>query len=167
MALVAPIYFVAAKIGLSLAFAKVSVSAVWPSTGVATAALLCFGYRATPGVLIGALLGNYLLTDVPLIPSTTIAIVNTLEAVTAAYLLRQFTESPFESGYDLIRQIRALPSDLSKIPAVALTAFASEKDRQLALSAGFQMHLAKPVEPAALVETIGQVAFGRGQVNNR
>jgi len=105
MALVAAIYFVAAKIGLSLAFANVSVSPVWPPTGVAIAALLCFGYRATPGVLIGALLGNYLLTDVPVIPSTTIAIGNALEAVTALYLLRQFTEvrNPFNRAFDVLK----------------------------------------------------------------
>ena len=105
MALVAAIYFVAAKIGLSLAFANVSVSPVWPPTGVAIAALLCFGYRATPGVLLGALLGNYLLTDVPLIPSTTIAIGNALEAVIAVYLLRQFTEArnPFNRAFDVLK----------------------------------------------------------------
>jgi signal transduction histidine kinase/integral membrane sensor domain MASE1/ActR/RegA family two-component response regulator len=105
MALVAAIYFVAAKIGLSLAFANVSVSPVWPPTGVAIAALLCFGYRAAPGVLIGALLGNYLLTDVPVIPSTTIAIGNALEAVTALYLLRQFTEvrNPFNRAFDVLK----------------------------------------------------------------
>ena len=45
---------------------------------------------------------------------------------------------PVESGYDLIRQVRALPTNLKKIPAIALTAFATEKDRQRALSAGFQ-----------------------------
>jgi signal transduction histidine kinase/integral membrane sensor domain MASE1/CheY-like chemotaxis protein len=105
MALVATIYFVAAKVGLSLAFANASVSPVWPPTGVAIAALLCFGYRATPGVLIGALLGNYLLTDVPLVPSAAIAIGNALEAVTAAYLLREFTESrnPFNRAFDVLK----------------------------------------------------------------
>ena len=105
MALVAVIYFGAAKLGLSLAFANVSVSPVWPPTGVAIAALLCFGYRATPGVFIGALVGNYLLTDVPLIPSTSIAIGNALEAVTAVYLLREFTESrnPFYRAFDVLK----------------------------------------------------------------
>jgi signal transduction histidine kinase/integral membrane sensor domain MASE1/CheY-like chemotaxis protein len=105
MALVAVIYFVAAKLGLSLAFANASVSPVWPPTGVAIGALLCFGYRATPGVLIGALLGNYLLTDVPLIPSTAIAIGNALEAITATYLLREFTEArnPFNRAFDVLK----------------------------------------------------------------
>ncbi len=61
---------------------------------------------------------------------------------------------PVESGYDLIRQIRLLSGESRDIPAVALTAFATDKDRQLALAAGFQIHLAKPVEPSALVEAI-------------
>ena len=72
---------------------------------------------------------------------------------------------PFESGYDLIRQIRAMPSDLSQTPAVALTAFATEKDRQLALSAGFQIHLTKPVEAAALVEAIEHAISGVQVIN--
>ena len=65
---------------------------------------------------------------------------------------------PLESGYELIRKIRSLPSQSSNIPAVALTAFASEKDQQMALSAGFQIYLAKPIEPSVLVEAIRRVA---------
>src|SRR5258707_3541809 len=61
---------------------------------------------------------------------------------------------PIESGYELIRKIRSLPSEASRIPAVALTAFATEEDRRLALAAGFQVHLTKPVEPSVLIETI-------------
>jgi CheY-like chemotaxis protein len=65
---------------------------------------------------------------------------------------------PIESGYELIRKVRSLSSEASNIPAVALTAFATEKDRQLAISAGFQMHLSKPVEPDVLVEAIERLA---------
>jgi signal transduction histidine kinase/integral membrane sensor domain MASE1/CheY-like chemotaxis protein len=103
--IVAGIYFLAAKLGLSLAFANISVSPVWPPAGVAIAALLCLGYRATPGVLLGALLANYALTDVPLVPSTAIALGNTLEALTAAYLLWQFTDShnPFNRAFDFLK----------------------------------------------------------------
>jgi PAS domain S-box-containing protein len=61
---------------------------------------------------------------------------------------------PVQSGYDLIRAVRALPSNLNKVPAIALTAFATENDRQMSLSAGFHAHLAKPVEPDRLIETI-------------
>lgn len=102
---VAGAYFVGAKIGLLLAFVNVSVSPVWPPAGVAIAALLWFGYRATPGVVLGALLANYLLTDVSLVPSTAIAIGNTLEGLTAVYLLRRFTESrnPFNRAFDVLK----------------------------------------------------------------
>ena len=61
---------------------------------------------------------------------------------------------PVQSGYDLIRTVRALSSEMNKVPAIALTAFATETDRQMSLSAGFHAHLAKPVEPGHLIETI-------------
>ena len=64
---------------------------------------------------------------------------------------------PLESGYDLIQKIRSLPSESSRIPAVALTAFANEKDRQRALDSGFQIHLAKPVEPRVLIQAIDEL----------
>jgi CheY-like chemotaxis protein len=70
---------------------------------------------------------------------------------------------PIESGYDLIRQVRALPGNLKAIPAIALTAFATEKDRQRALSAGFQLHLAKPVEPQTLVDVIEKLVNGKAE----
>ena len=59
---------------------------------------------------------------------------------------------PHEDGYDLIRQVRALPSPrVAAIPAAALTAFAGDEDRRAAFAAGFQLHVAKPVNAAALV----------------
>ena len=64
---------------------------------------------------------------------------------------------PDEDGYDLIRKIRALPtnhSSLKSIPAIALTGYATAKDRERALDAGYQLHLAKPVEPDQLVNAI-------------
>jgi PAS domain S-box-containing protein len=62
---------------------------------------------------------------------------------------------PGKDGYQLIREIRRLPaSSGGKIPAIALTAFASSEDRTKAMIAGYQMHLAKPVEPHELVATI-------------
>lgn len=68
---------------------------------------------------------------------------------------------PLESGYDLIRKVRLLASDINKVPAIALTAFATENDRTLSLSAGFQAHLAKPVEPSDLLDTIKFVVNGK------
>jgi PAS domain S-box-containing protein len=65
-------------------------------------------------------------------------------------------------GYELIRQIRALAPDRGgQIPAIALTAHASEHDQQLARSAGFHQHIAKPVEPGILVGAIVALVRGR------
>jgi PAS domain S-box-containing protein len=68
---------------------------------------------------------------------------------------------PLESGYDLIRKVRALSSGTRKVPAIALTAFATENDRKQSLLAGFQAHLAKPVEPGELLNTIKGVINGK------
>jgi PAS domain S-box-containing protein len=63
---------------------------------------------------------------------------------------------PFEDGYMLIRNIRELERERGapELPAIALTAYASETARSQALEAGFQAHLAKPIEPSVLIETI-------------
>ncbi|XHX81254.1 MAG: response regulator [Stenomitos frigidus ULC029] len=62
---------------------------------------------------------------------------------------------PTIDGYALIRQIRKQTSDpVGKMPAIALTAYAGEIDQQQALAAGFQHHLAKPIEPELLMQTI-------------
>jgi len=66
---------------------------------------------------------------------------------------------PVEDGYSLIKRIRKLRSKRAKeIPAVALTAYVNSADRNRALSAGFHAHLAKPVEPEALVTLIAEAA---------
>jgi CheY-like chemotaxis protein len=66
---------------------------------------------------------------------------------------------PGEDGYSLIRKIRLRPAELGgKMPAAALTAYARTEDRIRALAAGFQTHLAKPVDPAELVATIAVLA---------
>ncbi len=66
---------------------------------------------------------------------------------------------PNEDGYALIRRVRALDADRGgRIPAVALTAYARPEDRNAALSAGFQSHVAKPVEPAELIAVIANLA---------
>ncbi len=64
---------------------------------------------------------------------------------------------PDEDGYDLIRKMRALPGLAGRIPAVALTALARIEDRQRALLEGYQTHVSKPVDPAALVAVIASV----------
>jgi CheY-like chemotaxis protein len=66
---------------------------------------------------------------------------------------------PGADGYDLIRYVRSLESEeAARVPAVAVTAFASEADRRRALDAGFQMHLSKPVDPGALVAAVAALA---------
>lgn len=65
---------------------------------------------------------------------------------------------PGEDGYALIRKLRALhPSAAASIPAAALTAFARNEDRLQALQAGFQLHLAKPVDAHALVTAVARL----------
>jgi len=62
---------------------------------------------------------------------------------------------PQEDGYALLRHVRALsPEEGGRIPAVALTAYAQEDDRMRALLAGFQVHVAKPINPPELVAVI-------------
>jgi CheY-like chemotaxis protein len=65
---------------------------------------------------------------------------------------------PGEDGYALIRHLRRRPLDQGgAIPAVALTAYARVEDRVNILTAGFQMHVVKPVEPAELVAVIASL----------
>jgi CheY-like chemotaxis protein len=66
---------------------------------------------------------------------------------------------PETDGYQLIAKVRALErSQGSQIPAVALTAHAGFEDRNRSLSAGFQKHLSKPVEPAELAAVVAHLA---------
>jgi CheY-like chemotaxis protein len=66
---------------------------------------------------------------------------------------------PHEDGYSLIRQVRALASgSADRVPAMALTAYARPEDRDKALAAGFQMHLAKPVAPDDFMDAVSALA---------
>jgi PAS domain S-box-containing protein len=64
-------------------------------------------------------------------------------------------------GYDLIRMLRAKGYGADVLPAIALTAFARLQDRTEALAAGFQDHLVKPIEPAALIAMVGELQAER------
>ncbi|GAX34641.1 response regulator [Nodularia sp. NIES-3585] len=65
---------------------------------------------------------------------------------------------PEEDGYSLIRKIRALTKDQGgRVPAVALTAYADPEDCIRALEAGFEIHVAKPVDPEELVVTVANL----------
>ena len=66
---------------------------------------------------------------------------------------------PGEDGYSLINKVRALPAERGgHIPAAAFTAYAREEDRQRALAAGYQMHVAKPITSGQLVAMLTYLA---------
>ncbi len=66
---------------------------------------------------------------------------------------------PGVDGYELIRQVRARgPGQGAEIPAAAVTAYARSDDRAQALAAGFHAHLAKPLDPFELVQTVAELA---------
>jgi signal transduction histidine kinase len=66
---------------------------------------------------------------------------------------------PGEDGYDLIRRIRALPEcDGGRTPAIALTAYARNEDEHAALDAGYDVHIPKPLDVAALVVAVAGLA---------
>jgi hypothetical protein len=75
---------------------------------------------------------------------------------------------PGEDGYSLIQRVRALqPQSGGDTPAIALTAYARADDRVKAVMAGFQHHVAKPVEPAELIAMFANLMrHGRGQQAN-
>jgi CheY-like chemotaxis protein len=66
---------------------------------------------------------------------------------------------PGEDGLTLVRKLRRLPG--GDIPAVALTAFVRPEDRDVALAAGFDAHVAKPIEPERLLHVLIQVLRDR------
>ena len=104
--LVAGAYFATAKLGLALAFEHESITAVWPPTGIALAALVIWGYRMWPGVALGAALANTFTGDVPAGTVVGITVGNTLEALVGAYLLVEV--AGFRPALDRVRDVLAL-----------------------------------------------------------
>jgi diguanylate cyclase (GGDEF)-like protein len=100
----AVVYFVAGKLGLQLAYVHASATAVWPCTGIAVAALLVFGYRVWPGILIGAFLVN-LTTAGSVATSIVIAAGNTLEGLAGCYLVSRFArgKEAFARAQDIFK----------------------------------------------------------------
>jgi CheY-like chemotaxis protein len=75
---------------------------------------------------------------------------------------------PGIDGYSLIRKVRTLSSERGgQIPAIALTAYASEEERSRLLDSGFQMHIAKPVDPAKLVAVVANLAQTHLELDER
>lgn len=70
---------------------------------------------------------------------------------------------PGEDGYELIRAIRERGFSADSLPAIALTAYSRREDQRLALQAGFQAHVAKPVEPAVLVAAVAEAVLLAGR----
>ena len=70
---------------------------------------------------------------------------------------------PDTDGYEFIRQVRALPAAQGgRTPAIALTAFARSEDRTRAMIAGYQVHVAKPIESQELIVTVASLAGRMG-----
>jgi CheY-like chemotaxis protein/two-component sensor histidine kinase len=68
---------------------------------------------------------------------------------------------PGEDGYELMRKVRAREAERGgRVPALALTAYARAQDDERARAAGFQLHLAKPVEPPRLLAAVKSLAAG-------
>ena len=96
--------------------------------------------------------------------------VETASAARDAYSLQRPTiiisdiGLPGEDGYVLLQQIRCLERQqgIARVPAVALTAYALTEDRERALEAGYDAHLAKPVDPDKLLLQIAQLTGKRG-----
>ena len=105
VALLAALYFVAAKLGLLAAVAQAVVSSAWPPAGLALAALLLLGVRYWPGIAIGAFLVNAS-AGVPLAGAAGIGVGNTLEAVVGALLLQRVAR--FRPSLERLRDVLAL-----------------------------------------------------------
>lgn len=99
--LVAVAYLAAAKFGFSLAFATKQVTAIWPPTGIAIAALLLYGYRVWPGIWLGAFVSNALSSE-PIWTAAAIATGNTLAPVFGTFLLQRFG---FQNKLERVRDV--------------------------------------------------------------
>jgi integral membrane sensor domain MASE1/anti-sigma regulatory factor (Ser/Thr protein kinase) len=126
--LVAVAYVAAAKLGFTLAFATKQVTAVWPPTGIALAALLLWGYRVWPGIWLGAFVSNALSSE-PVWTAAAIATGNTLAPVFGNFLLRRF--GGFENALDRVRDVLLLALFGS---AIAMTVSATNGVVELALA---------------------------------
>lgn len=102
---VAGAYFVAAKLGLALGFVAHKVTLVWPPTAVGLVALLIIGYRALPGLVLGAFLAN-ISNGSPLLFCAATAAGNPLEAVVGVWLLRRLPD--FDPALNRVRDVVAL-----------------------------------------------------------
>jgi signal transduction histidine kinase len=108
------VYFIVGKLGLMLASLHASASPVWPSAGIALAAILVLGYRVWPAIFIGAFLVNVTNAG-DVATSLAIAIGNTLEAVVGGWLVVRFARG---------KNFCDRPQDVFKFALVAATSTA-------------------------------------------
>ncbi|MBT8123149.1 MAG: EAL domain-containing protein [Gammaproteobacteria bacterium] len=96
-------YVLSARLGLQLAVVQSNVTAVWPPSGIALAALLVFGLRLWPAIAAGAFITNFM-SGLPLDAAIVIAAGNTLAAVIGAQLVTKLagTENPLDTAYGLL-----------------------------------------------------------------
>jgi CheY-like chemotaxis protein len=64
---------------------------------------------------------------------------------------------PRHDGYELMQRMRGLPAEVARVPALAVTGYATQQDRLRVLAAGYRAHLAKPVNPSELVAAVKRV----------
>lgn len=83
-------------------------------------------------------------------------------AITDPHILISDVEMPDQDGLSLMRQVRASATRQSSIPAIALTAHASETAQLSTIEAGFQLHLNKPIRPSELIAAIIEVSGQSG-----
>jgi diguanylate cyclase (GGDEF)-like protein len=111
LAVLATVYFVAAKLGLGLAFVNPSATAVWPPTGITLGAFLVLGLDVWPAILLGAFLAN-LSTQGSFVTSILIGAGNTLEGLLGAILVNRFARG---------RMFFARPKDIVVFAVLAAT----------------------------------------------
>lgn len=98
--IVAILYYLAARFGLTLGFKGTNASPVWPPTGIALSAIVLFGVRIWPGIFVSAFLANFA-TGLNAPVSAMIAIGNTLEALAGGFLLHYFC-----GGQSFLKDVR-------------------------------------------------------------
>jgi len=100
------LYFAAGRLGLAVPFTSANVSPVWPAAGVGIGLVLICGMRVAPAIALAAFLVNFL-SPLPTLAAIIVGIGNALSAVTAAYLLRQFSifKRPLSRLGDVMRLI--------------------------------------------------------------
>ena len=95
--------------------------------------------------------------DVLAVESTDTAIAMLTHGRFAPDVLVSDIGMPASDGYDLIRRVRNLSPGIRRIPAIAVTAYADSEDRIQALTAGYQLHLSKPIDPAFVASSISSL----------